>query len=342
MTRNRLSTLLATAVVFVALVVGASPASGAPIDEVYQTILQARALNNEILNEFTTLALSASTADELKSYRVQADNSLEDVYWASMAQLDGIEAENPDLASEISQARSIITNDHNAAHAEVSSIYQEVLQGLLGGTTTTTTVPKTTTTTTAPRPTTTTTTVPKTTTTTTTVPTSTTTTTVVRPTTTTTTVPDTTTTTTRPDDSTTTPTIGGGTGGDGTNGSGGTGTPGTDQPTATEPPPEETATVIAAPVSVSADDTVSLTDTDKGKEMRMERGMVSGMLESSASVVLPPTIARFTAAPFIVLEVLFSTLFESAQALLMPFLVLMATVAWFMWRETRRPTRAGA
>ena len=98
--------------------------------------------------------------------------------------------------------------------------------------------------------------------------------------------------------------------------------------------------MIAAPVSVTGGDSGSVTDTDEGMAMRMERGMVSGMLESSASVVLPPSIARFTAAPFIVLEVLFSTLFESAQALLVPFLVLMATVAWFLWRETRRPSGA--
>ena len=70
----------------------------------------------------------------------------------------------------------------------------------------------------------------------------------------------------------------------------------------------------------------------------MEIGMVSGMLESGVSVVLPPTIARFTAAPFIVLEVLFSTLFESAQALVVPFLILLATLGWFVWREARRPS----
>ena len=69
--------------------------------------------------------------------------------------------------------------------------------------------------------------------------------------------------------------------------------------------------------------------------MRGNLGSMSGAMELAASTVLPPAIVSFTVAPFIVLEVLFRTMFDSVQALLVPMFVLLAAVAVFFWRDTK-------
>jgi hypothetical protein len=76
--------------------------------------------------------------------------------------------------------------------------------------------------------------------------------------------------------------------------------------------------------------------------MRGNLGAMSGAMELAASTVLPPAIVSFTVAPFIVLEVLFKTLFNSVQALLIPILFLLAAAAVFFWRDTRARQNAAA
>ena len=86
--------------------------------------------------------------------------------------------------------------------------------------------------------------------------------------------------------------------------------------------------------------TLEGTASDRAQEMREDRSMLSSMLTSSASVALPPAVVTAGTAPFIVLEVLFGTLFESLAALVFPFLMLVIAVSVLIWRETKRPTIA--
>jgi hypothetical protein len=69
---------------------------------------------------------------------------------------------------------------------------------------------------------------------------------------------------------------------------------------------------------------------------RKEMGMVSAMVSSGASVVLPPGLARIAVAPILLIEILIGTLFESARELIIPVVMLAMAVAIFVWRETRR------
>ncbi|MGI9666809.1 MAG: hypothetical protein ACR2N2_06870 [Acidimicrobiia bacterium] len=314
MARTRLRTLIVVAATTVVVSVFAVPAQAGVAEDIWNVVYQAQANNDGALNQFAVEALGASTKTELQNARSSAHSRLDSIYSVSSNQLTAIGNANPGYESELDQARTQLVRDHDSAHAEVEDIYQTVLDGLLGGTTTT--LPPTTTTTTKPRPTTTTSTVPKTTTTV-----DATTTTTVPPTT-TTTVPDTTTTTRATTTTTQAPAAavpGGGSG---------------------QPPASTGETVgVAAPPAVQST-TTKTEQIDAEKTVRMERGVVSGMLESSASVVLPPMIVKFTVAPFIVLEVLFSTLFESAQSFLFPFLLLTAALGWFVWKDSRRKPEA--
>lgn len=311
MARTKLRALIAIAATTVGMSVATVPALAGVVDDIWNVVLQAQVSNDATLNQFAIDALNASTKSELDNARAKAHSRLDNTYSVADNQLSMIEQANPSYATEVAGAKKKLLSDHDAARAEVEDIYQSVLDGLIGGTTTT--VPQATTTTTTTRPPTTTTTVPRTTTTTT------------EPAT-TTTEPATTTTTTVPQATTTT-----------------IATTTTSTPAAVVPsggggePPasDQEAVIVAGSPAVQSTSTESVL-VDREKTVRMERGVVSGMLESGASVVLPPMIVQFTVAPFIVLEVLFSTLFESTQAFLVPFLLLTAALGWFVWRDSRR------
>lgn len=69
---------------------------------------------------------------------------------------------------------------------------------------------------------------------------------------------------------------------------------------------------------------------------RKEMGMVSAMVSSGASVVLPPGLARIAVAPILLVEILIGTLFESARELIVPVIMLVMAAAIFFWREMRQ------
>jgi hypothetical protein len=289
---------------------------------IWGVVDNAWAQNQAILDQFTTDAYLATTKTELDTARNRAHGNLDAVWDDSIALLDGYLALSPDeLAGDVAAAKAQLLADHDGAHAEVDALYELVVDSLPSGTTTTTTptTPKATTTTT------TTTTSVTTTTTTSTVTTTT------RPTTTTT---STVTTTTRPTTTTTSQPSpagvvapsqpGGGAGG-------------------------STSDVVddavggglvddASPVfsATSADDQAHI---DAMVESSMH-GMVSMMLSSGASVVLPDRIAQVAVAPIVLIEMLIATLFESVRDLIIPLTMLIIAVAVFVWRETRRGARA--
>ena len=71
-------------------------------------------------------------------------------------------------------------------------------------------------------------------------------------------------------------------------------------------------------------------------EASPSRGMVSSMVSDSVSGVLPPALADFTVAPFILFELLAVTLFESVRQMLVPFILISLVMAVFVWSEHRR------
>jgi hypothetical protein len=296
---------------------------------IWGVVDNAWAQNQAILDQFTTDAYLATTKTELDTARNRAHGNLDAVWDDSIALLDGYLALSPDeLAGDVAAAKAQLLADHDGAHAEVDALYELVVDSLPSGTTTTTTPPPTTTTT--PKSTTTTTTSV----TTTTRPTTTTTTSVTTTTRPTTTTTSTVTTTTRPTTTTTSQPSpagvvapsqpGGGAGG-------------------------STSDVVddavggglvddASPVfsATSADDQAHI---DAMVESSMH-GMVSMMLSSGASVVLPDRIAQVAVAPIVLIEMLIATLFESVRDLIIPLTMLIIAVAVFVWRETRRGARA--
>ncbi|MGI9584863.1 MAG: hypothetical protein ACR2N7_04675 [Acidimicrobiia bacterium] len=333
MKRIGLRFLFAYALTVVTVMVVAVPATaGMTAADVWSVVDQARYQNESVLESFTGKALLADTIEELNQARAQAHASLDSTYNAAMNQLDAIAASYPELADDVASAKYQVNRDHDAAHSEVESIYRIVADTLPPASTTTTSTTSTTSTSTS-----TTTTVPKSTTTSSTVPKSTTTTTS-DSTTTSSTPPPRVTTTTYPDATSTSTTIGTTTtttaaavvGGSGP----GSGTPEADattsitnaglDPARTDPPTLEASTATEA---ATLEATVA--------RMRGDLGAMSGAMELAASTVLPPAIVSFTVAPFIVLEVLFKTVFDSVQALLIPILFLLAAVAVFFWRDTR-------
>ncbi len=280
--------------------------------EIWQVVDTAWGRNQQVLDQFAADAVAAANKTQLDSARSRAHTSLDNIWNNAVGTLDAKLALSPDeLAADVAAAKGKLQTDHDAAHAEVDDLYATVLESLPPPTTTTTTKapPTTTTTTTVPRPTTTTT-VPRT----------------------TTTVPETTTTTTTVSDTTTT-TVASGVAPPG----GGTGPGGGREATAIDSvmreadPATATPMVFAAP---SSDQEAHNDDAIAAK--RKEMGMVSAMVSSGASVVLPPGVARIAVAPILLVEILIGTLFESMRELLVPVLMLVMAVAVFVWRETRR------
>jgi hypothetical protein len=313
------------ATVVVAIVFASAPANAGPLEDIWNIVNQAQAANETILNQFSVNALGSSTIEELDNARAQAYSSLDSIWFTSVASLNTIANENPEYADDVSEAKAELRADHDGAHAEVGFLYRIVLDTLLSATTTTTVPPPTTTTV----PPTTTTTVAATSTTTststsTTSPDATTTTFISE---TTTTVPETTTTTTIAVTTTTTvpaavipP-----------------GGPGVPPPTSDDPIVDDPTAVMTAPPVWNTDTTAIDAGTAALEEAaRLERGKMSGMVSDSVSKVLPPALAQFTVAPFIVFELLFTTLFESVRALFLPFLLITLVMAAFVWTENRR------
>jgi hypothetical protein len=317
--------------VIVVFAVATPSASAGPYEDIWDIVTQADAANQSILNEFTAAALAATTVEELKAAKSLADSRLDDVWWSAKGALDDIADDHPEFEDEVDEAVAVLTADHNAAHAQVVTIYGVVLDSLTGGTvTTTTTQPPSSTTTTQPPSTTTTTQPPSTTTTTrptattTTQPSTTTTTTsaTTRPTVTTTTQPSTTT-TTRP--STTTTTVASGV-----------------VPPPSEPPPSTSATPTGGEDgggTLSAPPGLGTGGADDGADPEPatgRRGIVSEAITIGVSQVFPPAIAQFTAAPFVVVELLVFTMIDTVRTMLIPFLAITLVMLLFLWSENRR------
>lgn len=326
MARRSLGLVVLYAVVVAAFVALALPASAITVEggneEAWAIVNRAELQNQQVLDDFTERALSAETQQELLAYRDQALASLEAIYNEAIADLNALALLlGGDIDWTILLAKDALTQDHNVAVSQVESLTESLLPTLPPGSGTTTTTSTSTTTTTKPHETTTTTKPRDTTTTTTTTTTqpSVTTTTSVGSVTTTTAA---TTTTTSGNTTTTTTSADGG--GSGSSGGGGT-SGGSDDPALAAPPVIGDATNLEAP------------DSERAQEMRQERSVISSMLTANASVALPPAVVAAGAAPFIVLEVIFGTLFESVAALVFPFLMLICAVAILIWRESRRP-----
>lgn len=316
------------AALLIVLIPGLASASA---NDIWRVVSIAKNDNQQVLNSFAVQAVQATSIDALSSLRSGADGSLEGIYYAAEAEIHGFVDADPDLESDGASALAQLLTDHNAAHAEVADIYATVYDALTGSgttttvppTTTTTTVPETTTTT-APR--TTTTTLPPTTTTT--VPEETTTTTAPEPIT-TTTVPEATTTTTLVEDKDSDLTEGIGVAGTDSNAPKG--------PAGGESAPSAGADEMAAHVVAMGEGQLWGAPPSVTPSAMMDDAMppMTAAVSHAASVLLPPTVVTIAVAPLLVLEVLVRTIFDSAQSLALPALLLMAAVGWFVWKERK-------
>lgn len=316
-------------------------ATAAPIDDaraqIWVIVNQADAHNQHILNDFAVAATGATTVEELDAAYATGYGALEARWYQANAYIDDIVEDFPELQGEASIAKAQLLDDHNGAHFEMDALY-DLVHGSLGSTTTTT---STSTTTTVP-PTT------STSTSTSTTSTSTSTTTTVARSTTTTTRPDTTTTTTttteRPgpitttvaptttstSTTTTTAAIGIGTPGSGN----GTGTGSDGSPTVGNDP------AATGQLTFADDGTVmSETVTAAMSDMRYDNAPAMAVIVDRASIVLPPGLVEMAARPLVAVEYIARAFFDSVGSMVIPFVTLMAAVAWMLWRESRR-TRA--
>ena len=324
------------ATVVVMLGFAPSTAQAGPLENIWNIVAQADNANQIILNQFAAAAISASTVEELNAARATADAQLDGVWYSSNGALNAIADNHPEYEDDVAEARSVLTTDHNDAHAEVSTIYNAVLDAMTGGTTTTTTPPTTTTTsipgtsstsTTSTSSTTTTSTTSTTSTTTTTRPSTTTTTRPPSATTTTTTDPATTTTTTAPTTTTTAPSIAV------------PPPPPGNPPSTSETPPvvDDPNQVLTAPPGLDAETGEGEGATgDQPAASGTRRGIVSEMITTGVSQVFPPALAQFTAAPFVVVELLVMTLIDSIWTMILPFVAISLVMAAFLWSENRR------
>lgn len=306
-------------VLFAAVTVPALGSEDLPWYEakISSTVSQAEASMQQVLNQFTTDAINASSQAELSSLQAAAHADIDAIYSSAINKLNGYLAAYPDeLAAQVDLAKARLAQSESAAHAEIDTTASQIKPTLPPVTTTTTTMPPTTTTTTTKGVTTTTT---KNVTTTTTTPrTTTTSSTTLPPTTTSTTVPPTTTTTTGADSSTTT----------------------TVAAAAPPPPPPGTdqrtpsSTIDSMPPSANFDRAAgrALSFTEA---MRTDSRMMTGTLVQGMSVVLPPAVATAVLSLPIVIEIVLGTLFDSVQSLVVPMLILVAAATIIIWRESR-------
>ncbi|MGI9528179.1 MAG: hypothetical protein ACR2NG_00580 [Acidimicrobiia bacterium] len=318
------------ATVVVSLVFASGPAVAGPYEDIWAVVARAGTENHQAITILSNEASGAETVAELDAALAQAHETLDSIFYSAATDITRIGVRNPEYGDDVLEALSQLNSEHNAAHAEANYTYDLFLDAL--PTTTTTTVPPTTTTTS------------------TTVPPTTSTTTVAS---TTTTVPGTTTTTVRQttttDAGTTTTTVPGAT----------TTTTTVEQTTTTEaqtviapidpgPPPgdaqaitDHATAVMTAPsiwaMAAAASDAGSSSQADEPEEAN---AMMSTTVMKSVSQVLPPALAQFTVAPFIVFEVLVATLFDSVRQMALPVLLIIAVMTAFVWLENRRATNA--
>ena len=97
---------------------------------------------------------------------------------------------------------------------------------------------------------------------------------------------------------------------------------------------DDPSVILSAPAVLD-----SSTRADESAEERQgarSRGVVSEMITTGFSQVFPPAIAQFTAAPFVVVEMLVMTLFESVRTMIVPFMAISLVMLLFLWSERRR------
>ena len=131
-----------------------APATGATMDvdsarsAIWAVVQQADAKNQQILNQFTTDALSSTSMEELDAARDKAHWRLDDLWYSSVDQIESLAALYPDeLGGDADSALGTLTRDHDRAHAEVQRIYATIAGGMGTTTTSTTTTTKPSTTT---------------------------------------------------------------------------------------------------------------------------------------------------------------------------------------------------
>jgi len=306
------------ATIVASLLIASGPAMAAPIDDINQVLIESSWANNEAITTMANSCSQASTVAQLDQALAAAHQQLDQIFSTGVNRLLAIGNQNPEYADEARLAIVDLTTNHNAAHAEAEYTYQLFYDALQS--TTTTTVAPTTTTTTTVAPTTTTTEPPVTTTTvaptTTTTPTS------------TTEVPTDTTTTTAPADTTSTTSAA------------------VIPPIDPGPPPADGATVSDDAMAVMTAPTIwSMAASMDGSAPAaqdaaslMSTGAMSTTVMDTVSHVLPPALAQFTVAPFIVFEILIATLYDSTQQMALPVLLIIAVMSVFVWLENRRST----
>ena len=69
--------------------------------------------------------------------------------------------------------------------------------------------------------------------------------------------------------------------------------------------------------------------------MRSDSRMMTGTLVEGMSVVLPPAVATAVLSLPLVMEIVVGTLFDSAQSLFVPVLILIGAALIIFWRESR-------
>lgn len=306
------------ATVVVSLVFASGPAIAGPYEDIWAVVARAGTENHQAITILINQASNAETVGELDSALDQAHATLDNIFYSAATDITRIGVRHPEYGEDVLEALAQLNAEHEAAHAEANYTYSLFLEAL--PTTTTTTLPPTTTTTTVP-PTTTTTVAA---TTTTTVPDTTTTTTASD--TTTTTAPEATTTTTTVEQTTTTT------------------SPAAIAPIDPGPPPGDAATITDDATAVMTAPSIwamAATETDAGSSPQADEpdqsaGVMSTTVMKSVSQVLPPALAQFTVAPFIVFEILVATLYDSVRQMALPVFLIIAVMTAFVWLENRR------
>ena len=312
--------------VVVALVVTSSPAAAGPYEDIWAIVARAGTENHEAITTFINEASAAQNVGQLDAALSRANSTLDGIFFAAATDITRIGVQHPEYDDDVLEALDQLDREHNAAHAEASYTYDLFYDALMSTTTTTAPTTTTTTTTTTEPPTTTTTigatttTIEPTTTTTTEVPPSSTTTTVAA---TKDTTPPPTTTTTKPGSTTSTTSA--------------AATP----PAGPTPPSSDLANtsddpmaVMTAPLMLAAAQT-----TENGTEQAATATGPMSTVMTNVSQVLPPALAQFTVAPFIVVEILVATLVDSTQQMALPVLLITAVMTAFVWLENRRYSR---
>jgi len=105
------------------------------------------------------------------------------------------------------------------------------------------------------------------------------------------------------------------------------------------PPPGADGTTASGAIDTMPPSAVFDTPSERAysftEAMRSDSRMMTGTLVEGMSVVLPPAVATAVLSLPIVIEIVIGTLFDSAQSLFVPVLILIGAALIIIWRESR-------